>query len=171
MRLLLILLFLQSLTWATIKNADGSEYINENGDTFTSGKITVERSGDTYRSSGKAYKVKQSKDSFKIYDGEKLLWKIKLYDDKLKISNNNENSLPWQIKHKGDKAKIYDSDEVEQGRVYFEDKTIIIKDKNKKSLYKIKADKLVLAPGVFLIKDIPLAQKIIIYSELSLLKK
>ena len=119
----------------------------------------------------KKYSIKQSKDSFKIYLGGKLLWKVKIYDDKIKISNNNENSLPWQIKVKDGKAKLYDSDEVEKGRIHFDKGTVSVRNSEKKLLYTLKAEKLQAALGVFLISEIPLDQKIIIYSELRNMKK
>ncbi len=65
--------------------------------------------------------VKPSDAGFKLRttDG-KLLWKVKLADDKIKVSDNEENANPYSIKTKyPDKAKVVDAAEKELAEVRF----------------------------------------------------
>lgn len=67
--------------------------------------------------------VKSSDSGFKVRtpDGA-LLWKIKISDDKIKVSDNEENQNAWVLKTKySDKAKILDPAETEIGEVRFAD--------------------------------------------------
>jgi hypothetical protein len=70
--------------------------------------------------------VKAGDDGFKLRttDG-KLLWKVKLAEDKIKISDNEENANPWSLKTKyEDKAKVVDASEKEIAEVrFYPDKT------------------------------------------------
>ena len=65
--------------------------------------------------------VKPGDAGFKLRttDG-KLLWKVKLADDKIKVSDNEENANPYSIKTKyPDKAKVVDAAEKELAEVRF----------------------------------------------------
>lgn len=65
--------------------------------------------------------VKPGENGFKLRttDG-KLLWKVKLADDKIKVSDNEENANPYAIKTKyPDKAKVVDAAEKELAEVRF----------------------------------------------------
>lgn len=65
--------------------------------------------------------VKPGDAGFKLRttDG-KLLWKVKLADDKIKVSDNEENANPYAIKTKyPDKAKVVDAAEKELAEVRF----------------------------------------------------
>ena len=45
------------------------------------------------------YEIKYKSDGFKLRTASsKLLWKIKLYDNKIKLSDNEENENPYEIK-------------------------------------------------------------------------
>lgn len=70
--------------------------------------------------------VKAGDDGFKLRttDG-KLLWKVKLAEDKIKVSDNEENANPYSIKTKyPDKAKVVDASDRELAEVrYGPDKT------------------------------------------------
>lgn len=59
------------------------------------------------------YAVKFSDDGFKLRDhNEQLLWKVKVYDDKIKLGNNEEMSGAYEIKHRADgkiKLERYES--------------------------------------------------------------
>jgi len=59
------------------------------------------------------YSVKYKDDGFKLRDGtESLLWKIKMYDDKIKIANNEEMSDAFAIKLKEDnRIKVEQAEE------------------------------------------------------------
>jgi len=65
--------------------------------------------------------VKPGEAGFKLRttDG-KLLWKVKLAEDKIKVSDNEENASPYSIKTKyPDKAKVVDASEKELAEVRF----------------------------------------------------
>jgi len=67
--------------------------------TYTS-KMTKPDKKKYYNSSNDVvYEVKYKPDGFKLRTASsQLLWKIKLYDDKVKISDNEENLNPYEIK-------------------------------------------------------------------------
>lgn len=53
------------------------------------------------------YAVKFSDDGFKLRDhNEELLWKVKLYPDKIKLANNEEMSGAYEIKLREGKIKL-----------------------------------------------------------------
>ena len=53
--------------------------------------------------------IKRSDDGFKVRTADgKLLWKIKNKEDKIKISDNEENKNPFELKIKEGKVKVYD---------------------------------------------------------------
>ncbi len=58
--------------------------------------------------SGKViYEVKYKDDGFKMRtEGDKLLWKVKISDDKIRISDNEDGKNAYEIKKKEDKFKI-----------------------------------------------------------------
>lgn len=60
------------------------------------------------------YEIKYKEDGFKLRtSSSKLLWKVKLYDDKIKISDNEENLNPYEIKMGGTyDAKLVKDDAV-----------------------------------------------------------
>ena len=70
--------------------------------------------------------VKAGDGGFKLRttDG-KLLWKVKIAEDKIKVSDNEENANPWSLKTKyEDKVKVVDASEKEVAEVrFYPDKT------------------------------------------------
>lgn len=70
--------------------------------------------------------VKAGDGGFKLRttDG-KLLWKVKIAEDKIKVSDNEENANPWSLKTKyEDKVKVVDASEKEIAEVrFYPDKT------------------------------------------------
>jgi len=95
-----------------------------------SGGVSTTLTGETkdtgkhkyYDSTGtQVAEVKSSDSGFKVRtpDG-KLLWKVKLSDDKIKVSDNEENANAWSVKTSyPDKAKVVDPTEKEVGEVRF----------------------------------------------------
>lgn len=65
--------------------------------------------------------VKFSESGFKVRTADgKLLWKVKISDEKIRVSDNEENLSPWVLKTGyPDKAKILDPSETELGEVRF----------------------------------------------------
>ncbi len=97
-------------------------------------RIIGEQRGDKRRyrreSDGAALaEVKFSDGGFKLRTPDsQLLWKVKLSDDKIKISDNEENQNPWVLKTGyDDKAKVLDTYEAEIGEVRFQGERIKIK--------------------------------------------
>jgi hypothetical protein len=89
-----------------------------------------------------------------------LKWKVKFYDDKVKISDNEENLNPYQIKFKEEsRSKVYTEDN-EIGDVRFADNKIIVKGKGIE--YHIKTDKMSSAFGVMLMEASELDKTILI---------
>lgn len=70
--------------------------------------------------------VKAGDGGFKLRttDG-KLLWKVKIAEDKIKVSDNEENANPWSLKTKyEDKVKVVDAAEKDVAEVrFYPDKT------------------------------------------------
>lgn len=83
--------------------------------------------------------VKPGGDTFKLLgeDG-KLLWKVKMTPDKIKVSDNEENEGGYEIKPREDggfKMKRHDN-EVGKLNFYPEDKRIKVKDKDGNAVFK-----------------------------------
>ncbi len=72
------------------------------------------------------FEVKPGDNGFKLRTSDgKLLWKVKLDTDKIKISDNEENANPWSLKTKyEDKVKVVDASDKEVAEVrFYPDKT------------------------------------------------
>jgi hypothetical protein len=57
---------------------------------------------------GPSFEVKSDDDGFKLRSPTKLLWKVKYKDDKIKISDNEENLRPIELKVKKDRIEVSD---------------------------------------------------------------
>ena len=114
--------------------------------------------------------VKIKDDSFKLVDeNDKLLWKVKIKDGKVKISDNEENKNPFVLKKSDGKVKVKDKNEKEIARIkyYSDNGKLKLKDMNGTELYISKDyNKLSGAIGVLAIKDIPAKLRAVIASEL-----
>lgn len=107
----------------------------------------------------------KGEESFKLRTPEAdLKWKIKFYDDKFKVSDNEENLNPYQVKFKEEtRSKIYlDGEELGSVKLYEDGK---IKVKGSGVEYKIKSSQMHAAFGVLLIEATDI-DKIIIIAEL-----
>ena len=107
-------------------------------------------------------------DGFKVRttDG-KLLWKIKIADDKIKISDNEENQNPFEIKKKDDGAKVeFNGTKLGEVKFYKDREKIKVKDANDQKLFDSNTDKYSVAYGVLLIDKIPEELRFIIIGEL-----
>ncbi len=111
--------------------------------------------------------IKYKDDAFKVRrpDGS-LLWKVKLYEDKVKISDNEENLNPYEIKKSdSDKAKLKKNDET-LGEIKLRPSDRQIEFTLGSKSYYVEADKLSLAYGALLIEEIPEYIRYIIAVEL-----
>ena len=70
----------------------------QDGASYTS-KMTKSDKKKYYNGRTVVYEIKYKSDGFKLRTASSnLLWKVKLYDDKIKISDNEENLNPYEIK-------------------------------------------------------------------------
>ena len=114
--------------------------------------------------------VKPSDSGFKVRTPDAtLLWKIKLYEDKIKISDNEENRNPWVLKTGyPDKVKVLDPAETEIGVVRFakEDVPLRVRGADGNDAWIVESGPASASWGVLLMGAIPEEQKAIIISEL-----
>jgi len=114
--------------------------------------------------------VKLQPDSFKIVDeNEKLLWKVRIKDGKIKISDNEDGNNSWEIKSKSaDKSEIRNASGEEIGNVkfYADNGKLKVKDAANKEILVSKDLKASAAPGVIMFTHIPLKHRVVIISEL-----
>ncbi|KAF1081692.1 MAG: hypothetical protein GQF41_2032 [Candidatus Rifleibacterium amylolyticum] len=114
--------------------------------------------------------VKLEPDSFKIVDeSEKLLWKVRIKDGKIKISDNEDGNNSWEIKSKSaDKSEIRNASGEEIGNVkfYADNGKLKVKDAANKEILVSKDLKASAAPGVIMFSHIPLKHRVVIISEL-----
>ncbi|TPN85980.1 hypothetical protein [Aquimarina algicola] len=142
---------------------------------FTLEPLTVYAAGSKYMSKSKpdkhkfytngsmVYEVKLKAGDFKLRDSKSnLLWKIKVYPDKVKVSNNEENENAFEIKKYEDKIKIK-QDENTVYEVQLGDSSIAVNDE---VLYQFSSDESSYAYAVLAINEIPEDQRIFILAEL-----
>jgi hypothetical protein len=114
--------------------------------------------------------VKISEAGFKVRTpASQLLWKIKVADDKIKVSDNEENLNPWTLKTKyEDKVKVEDPTEREIGEVKFSSETgkTKVKDASDEERYVLQSGKRSAAYGVLLMSGIPEQYRDVILAEL-----
>ncbi len=112
-------------------------------------------------------KVKDA-DGFKVRTNDgKLLWKVKIDADKIKISDNEENQNAFEIKKKDDGAKI-ERNETKLGEVKFykDRQKVKVKDATDQELFDSNTDKYSVAYGVLGLSEIPEDLRFIIFAEL-----
>lgn len=108
--------------------------------------------------------IKYKETGFKLRkpDGT-LLWKIKIKDNKIKISDNAENKNPYEIKKKEGKYKIKRMEQ-EQGKVTFDGNKVKIK--TGQGVFQLTSNADSYAYGVLAIDEISVEHRLIIMAEL-----
>lgn len=108
--------------------------------------------------------------SFKVRTPDsKLLWKVKVDTDKIKVSDNEENQHPWVLKTKyDDKAKVLDQSELEIGEVrYYRDSgKVKVKDATDSEVASSESGRMSPAFGVSLMSGVPEQYRLIVMAEL-----
>ncbi|MEZ5429459.1 MAG: hypothetical protein R2747_24660 [Pyrinomonadaceae bacterium] len=107
-------------------------------------------------------------DGFKVRTNDgKLLWKVKISADKIKISDNEENENAFEIKKRDDGAKI-ERNENKLGEVkFYRDRgKVKVKDASDKELFDSNTEKYSVAYGVLALGEIPEEYRFIIFAEL-----
>jgi hypothetical protein len=114
--------------------------------------------------------VKRKSDSFKLFDeSDNLLWKVKIKEDKIKISDNEENQNAFEIvKSSADRCKVRNRSAIELGDVkYYPDNgKLKVKTAENEEVIITKDSKNAAAPGVVLFSEIPIELRAIIINEL-----
>lgn len=110
--------------------------------------------------------VKSDATSFKLRSVEgKLLWKVKIDDEKIKISDNEENANPYVLKMKEDKVKIEEND-TELGEVKFYPDKIKVKNLAGDELFSSNTTHRSASYGLMLMSRIPPTERAVIIAEL-----
>jgi hypothetical protein len=119
---------------------------------------------------GQTLKVTYKEDGFKLKkESGELIWKIKIKDEKIKISDNEENENPYEIRfYDGDRAKLK-YQEQELGDVRLKDGKVEVE--GPAGTFLVATDKFSASYGSLLIDRIPLEQRLIIIAELLALGK
>jgi hypothetical protein len=166
----------------TLTSADGAKTITfvSNGGhvevSVTGGARYIgEQDGEKRRyrdaATGAAFvEVKTGDNGFKVRTPDsKLLWKVKIDTDKIKVSDNEENKNPWVLKTKyDDKAKVLDPAEKEIGEVkYYRDSgKAKVKDASGAELMTSESGRMSPAFGVSLMSGVPEEYRLIVMAEL-----
>ena len=125
----------------------------------------------SYKINGSSYEIKASDEGFKLKSADgKLLWKIKYKEDKLKVSDNEENAHPYELKRKAADRIGVERDEKELGKVLFDaaSKVVTVKTSNGDKLLQASAEKLSSFFALFLLDQIPAEERAILMTEFAL---
>lgn len=148
---------------------DGKDTKLEYGGRVVRGELKEDKRKYFYEAGGQIAEVKSKEaDGFKVRttDG-KLLWKVKISPDKIKISDNEENQNAYELVKKEDGAKV-EQNEQKLGEVKFygDRQKIKVKDAADKEIFDSNTDKFSTAYGVLLLDKIPEEMRYIIIAEL-----
>ncbi len=112
--------------------------------------------------------VKADNDAFKIRSADgRLLWKVKLAADKIKISDNEENLNPYVLKLREDGWKVEESESpIGEVKFYADRGKIKVKDNGDAELFESNGDRPSAMYGVMLMRRIPETERSIIMAEL-----
>lgn len=112
--------------------------------------------------------VKADSGGFKLRSAEgNLLWKVKFADDKIKISDNEENRNPYEIRIKDDDFRVEEND-VKLGEVKFhaDRSKVKVKDGSDNEVAESNTSIRSAAYGLLLMPRIPATERAIIMAEL-----
>ena len=160
----------------TIRRIDGTEVavVRKNGE-----RVEIRYGGNVLtgelRDSGKRkYRSGSGPVLFEIKPGDdggfklrtekgELRWKVKITDDKIKISDNEENRNPYELKLKeGDRVKVMAPGERQLGSV----RGTTVEDANKTDQFRVDGGAASAAYGVLLLDPIPENQRYILLAEI-----
>ena len=116
-----------------------------------------------------AYEIKPNEEGgFKLRTADgKLLWKVKVSPEKIKISNNEENENPFELKARdGNRTKVVAPGEKELGNVRFDGAKIDVENAAGQTQFTIASTKPTAAYGVLLLDAIPPQQRAILAAEI-----
>ncbi len=116
-----------------------------------------------------AYEVKPNDEGgFKLRTADgKLLWKVKITPEKIKISDNEENNNPFELKVKdGGRTKVVAPGDKELGNVRYDGTNIEVENAAGQKQFTIPATASSGAYGVLLLDAIPAEQRAILIAEI-----
>ncbi len=113
------------------------------------------------------YEIKFKDEGFKLRSPDgKLLWKMKIAEDKIKISDNEENTNPYELKLKEDNRCKVVRDEVELGNARWNAETKTMEIESEEGKFTVSSPVFYSAFGVLLADELVLEQQLIIVAEL-----
>jgi hypothetical protein len=116
------------------------------------------------------FEVRPSDAGFKLRTpSAALLWKVKIDDDKIKVSDNEDNRRPWVLKTGyDDKVKVLDPGGVEIGEVRFhrDRQVVTVRDAAGRERFTSHTARYSAAFGVLLMRDLPPDHQAIVMAEL-----
>lgn len=115
------------------------------------------------------YEIKPGDDGgFKLRNPDgSLRWKVKVYPDKVKISDNEENRNPYELKARADhRVKVLAPGGRELGNVRYAAEKIDVETADGKVIFSKRSPAPAGAYGVLLLEDIPARERYILVAEL-----
>lgn len=148
---------------------DGKDTKLEYGGKIVRGDLKDDKRKYSYEAGSQIAEVKaKDADGFKVRTNDgKLLWKVKISPDKIKISDNEENQNAYELVKKEDGEKV-EQNEQKLGEVKFyrDRQKVKVKDAADKEIFDSNTDKYSVAYGVLLLDKIPEDLRYIIIAEL-----
>lgn len=149
------------------KRGDGAIEVSfsEGGQKTTLQGVSKDGVKRKYSSGGTVlFEVKGDDDGFKLRTpAGGLLYKIKFYDDKVKVSDNEENANPFELKtREGNRIKVMAPGDKEMGDV----RSNTVEDAAGKKLFEVTGRPGSAGYGVLLLDRMPAAQRFIVFAEL-----
>lgn len=114
------------------------------------------------------YEIKLKDDTYKLRDASsKLLWKVKTYPDKIKISDNEENLNPYEVKMNNGSIEVSKDEKVVNTVKVDGDKISV----NGTPTFTLSKASNSFALGILSIDQIPMEQRILLLTEFLYQKK
>jgi len=123
---------------------------------------TLDGGGDMLHAADRSY-------GFKIEDGKRtaVRWKVRLYPDKIKIADNDNDVAPRRIRTESpEKATLAGPNEEALGTITFDGTNTVVTNSDGKVRFTRATGKLEPAYGVFLFDRMPMTEKYVIIAEL-----
>lgn len=120
-----------------------------------------------YEGAGARYEIKEGDAGFKLRDGAgKLLWKVKLHDDKVKLSDNEEGLRPFELEPKdGGRVKLKREGK-ELGKAECRPGKVKVEDEADKDRFVARTDRCTGVGALLLVGEIPAEQRALLMLEL-----
>ena len=144
-------------------------------------ELKISRDAEAYifslRSPKETYKLKKKDLKYKLYDPNgKLRFKVKLKpeDNKIKISQMEEDPAPWSLKKKDpeNKYKVKKAEkEIGKIKYYPENNKIKVKDTGDGEICSLKADRLCPCPVICLFTELDEKDRLLLFALLVIVEK